>query len=140
MLSPVRRKILICLYSRSWKTRKPFYGALSEFGAPLGDLKPEDLIDPESFFRMGAAPHMIEIFSRISGVSFQDAWVRRIEEVIDDRIGLKVFVISAEDFVANKLASGRLQDLADVEAVQKAQRVRAKGTKNNDSSASGPEQ
>ena len=83
---------------------------------------------------------MIEIFSRISGVSFQDAWVRRIEEVIDDRIGLKVFVISAEDFVANKLASGRLQDLADVEAVQKAQRVRAKETKNNDSSAGGSEQ
>jgi hypothetical protein len=114
------------------------YAALSEFGAPLGDLKPEDLIDAASFFRMGVAPHMIEIFSEISGVNFKDAWMRRVEEVIDDSSGLKIFVISAEDFIANKLASGRLQDLADVEAVKKAQRVRPKEMKNDDPSEPTP--
>jgi hypothetical protein len=67
---------------------------------------------------------MIEILPRISGVNFDEAWERRIEEVIDDRTGLKAFVISADDFIANKIATGRLQDLADVEAVQKAQRLR----------------
>ena len=40
--------------------------------------------------------------------------------MIDEQTGLKAFVISAEDFITNKLAAARLQGLADVEAVQKA--------------------
>ena len=57
---------------------KAVFAALAQFGAPLYDLKPEDLIDPASFFRMGSAPQMIEILSHISGVSFNQAWERRI--------------------------------------------------------------
>src|ERR1039458_5355649 len=50
------------------KNAKAVFAALSKFGAPLEGLKPEDLIDPGSFFRMGSAPYMIEILSQISGV------------------------------------------------------------------------
>ncbi|HEY7338643.1 MAG TPA: DUF6036 family nucleotidyltransferase [Bryobacteraceae bacterium] len=96
------------------------YAALARFGAPMADLKPADLIDPGCFFRMGASPQMIEILPQISGVKFDDAWQRRIEALIDEQTGLKAFVISAEDFITNKLAAARLQDLADVEAVRKA--------------------
>jgi len=103
---------------------KAVYEALVKFGAPLEGLKPQDLIDPGSFFRMGRPPQMIEILPRISGVNFDDAWKRRIEEVIDEHSGLKAFVISADDFIVNKLASARLQDLADVEAVKKARHLR----------------
>jgi hypothetical protein len=69
---------------------------------------------------MDASPQMIEILPQISGVKFDDAWQRRIEALIDEQTGLKAFVISAEDFITNKLAAARLQDLADVEAVRKA--------------------
>jgi hypothetical protein len=100
------------------------YAALAKFGAPLAGLKPDDFIAPGSFFRMGVAPQMIEIFFRISGVDFDEAWERRTEEVMDDRTGLKVFVISAEEFIVNKIAAGRLQDLADVDAVRMAQDLR----------------
>jgi hypothetical protein len=31
------------------------FAALSKFGAPLGELTPQDLIDPASFFRIGVA-------------------------------------------------------------------------------------
>jgi hypothetical protein len=82
------------------------------------------LIDPASLFRIGKAPQMVEILPHISGVDFNDAWARRIEEVIDERSGLKAFVISAEDLIVNKLGLGRLQDLADADAVAKAQRLR----------------
>ena len=99
---------------------KALYAALAKFGAPLADLKPEDLIDPACFFRMGSAPQMIEILTHISGVDFDPAWERRIEEVIDERTGLKVFVISAADFITNKLASARPQDIADAAAVRRA--------------------
>ena len=101
------------------------FAALAKFGAPLAGLKPEDLIDPESFYRIGAAPQMIEILSRISGVDFDKAWERRVETVIDEGTGLSAFVISAEDLIANKLAFGRLYDLADADAVQTAQRLRS---------------
>ena len=99
---------------------KAVYAALAKFGAPPADLKPEDLIDPDSFFRMGNAPQMIEILSHISGVDFNQAWERRIEEVIDERTGLKAFVISAADFITNKLAAARPQDIADAAAVRRA--------------------
>jgi len=88
----------------------------------MADLKPADLIDPGSFFRMGVSPQMIEILPQISGVKFDDAWQRRIEAVIDEQTGLKAFVISAEDFITNKLAAARLQDLADVEGRSKSSR------------------
>lgn len=102
------------------KNAEAVYAALVKFGAPMSALKPADLIDPGSFFRMGVSPQMIEILPQISGVKFDDAWQRRIEAVVDERTGLKAFVISAEDFITNKLAAARLQDLADVEAVRKA--------------------
>jgi predicted nucleotidyltransferase len=99
---------------------KALFAALAKFGAPLSDLKPEQLIDPASFLRIGTAPQMIEILSHISGVDFNQAWEHRIEVVIDEQSGLKAFVISAEDFIANKLAAARPQDIADAAAVNRA--------------------
>ncbi len=63
---------------------------------------------------------MVEILSHISGVDFDQAWERRIEEVIDEPAGLKAFVISAADFITNKLATARPQDIADAAAVLRA--------------------
>jgi hypothetical protein len=98
--------------------------ALAKFGAPLGELRPDDMTEPNVFFRPGTPPQMVEILPRISGVEFDQAWERRIEAVIDERTGLKVFVISAEDLIANKTALGRPYDLADADAVRTAQRLR----------------
>jgi hypothetical protein len=56
---------------------KAVFAALARFGAPLAGVKPADFIDPDSFFRIGAAPQMIEILPRISGVNFDQAWKRR---------------------------------------------------------------
>jgi hypothetical protein len=67
---------------------------------------------------------MIETLSHISGVDFDSAWERRIEEVIDERAGLKAFVISAADFITNKLAAARPQDLADAAAVRRASELK----------------
>ncbi len=101
------------------------FAALVRFGAPLGDLRPDNLVERGSFFRMGTAPQMIEIFSEISGVEFNQAWDRRMERVIEEEAGLTAFFISTEDFVANKLAAARPQDIADVAAVQRASELRS---------------
>jgi hypothetical protein len=65
---------------------------------------------------MGHAPVMIEILPFIEGVKFDDAWERRVEIEIDAETGLTAFVLSREDLVTAKLAAGRPQDLADVDA------------------------
>jgi len=40
--------------------------------------------------------------------------------VLDPATGLKANIISAQDLIASKLASGRARDLADVEDIRKA--------------------
>jgi hypothetical protein len=100
---------------------KAVYDALANFGVPLESVTPGDLLDPNGFFRMGHAPVMIEILPKIEGVEFDDAWVKRVEIVIDAQKGLSAFMLSREDLITAKLAAGRPQDLADVDAIRKAQ-------------------
>ncbi len=97
------------------------YEALAKFGAPLQDLTAHDLLDPDGFYRMGHAPVMIEILPKIDGVEFDDAWQGRVEIVVDAEAGLNAFMISREDLITSKLAAGRPQDLADVDAIRKAE-------------------
>lgn len=101
------------------------YRALAQFGAPIEALKPEDLVEPGKFFRMGTPPVMVDIMPEISGVAFDDAWSRRVEAVIDADLQLKAPIISKDDLIAAKLAAARPQDLADVDAIEKAERDRA---------------
>lgn len=91
------------------------HAALKQFGAPVADLSPKDFSDPESFFRMGTPPVMVDIMSRISGVDFESAWQRRVDATIDD--GLTVPFISRQDLLAAKISAGRPQDLADAAAL-----------------------
>jgi uncharacterized nucleotidyltransferase DUF6036 len=102
------------------------YSALAQFGAPLEGVSAEDFTDPNTFFRMGNPPLRIEILPRIDGVDFDAAWARREEILIDPEGGLKAPFLSRDDLITTKLASGRPQDLADVEAIRNAQRSNAK--------------
>jgi hypothetical protein len=69
---------------------------------------------------MGREPVSVDILTAIPGVEFDAAWRRRVEDVIDPASGLKARFISREDLIAAKLAGGRPQDLADVDAIRKA--------------------
>ncbi len=102
------------------------FKALAEFGAPLSGFTPEDLTAPGSFFRMGSPPVMVEIFPEITGVSFDAAWERREEVIVDPETKLTAFVISRQDLVTAKLATARPQDLADVDAIRHAERSKSR--------------
>ncbi|WP_437812401.1 nucleotidyltransferase [Sorangium sp. So ce1078] len=86
--------------------------ALCAFGAPVAALSLEELGTPGIVFQIGVEPVRVDILTSIDGVSFDDAWQARVPSRYDDQ---PVQVISREHLIANKLASGRLQDLADVE-------------------------
>ena len=98
------------------------FRALANFGAPLEGLSSTDFMEHGSFFRMGTPPVMVDILPEIAGVVFDDVWERRVMAEIDAGTGLQAAFISADDLIIAKLASGRGQDLADVEAVRKAQK------------------
>jgi len=96
------------------------YAALADFGAALEGVRPEDFAERGSFFRFGRDPRGFDILPDIPGVDFATAWERRIETTVDPDTGLKAFFISRDDLITAKLASGRPQDLADVDAIRKA--------------------
>ena len=90
--------------------------ALTEFGAPLHGLTTEDLVQPGTIFQIGVPPLRVDILTAIDGVQFPEAWPDRFEAKLG---GEPTFVISAHHLVKNKQAAGRLQDLADIERLQK---------------------
>ena len=118
---PRATKDLDILIRPSKRNAAALFRALAKFGAPLGGLKPDDFTERGSFFRMGTPPVMVDILPEISGVDFDRAWRRRVTETVDATTGLKVPFISAADLIAAKEAAARPQDLADVEALRKAQ-------------------
>jgi hypothetical protein len=87
------------------------WDALVAFGAPLSDLRLEDLSTPETYFVMGREPNQIDIITSIDGVDFDAAWANRVESNYE---GAKLWYLSKPDLIANKKASARPQDLADV--------------------------
>ncbi len=126
---PRATKDLDLLIKPDGKNAAALYAALQEFGAPLKEMKPEDFIERGKFFRMGSPPVMVDILPEISGVDFDQAWQRRFEATVDAKTGLKAQFISEADLIASKLAVGRPQDLADVDAIHKAKRRGAGGNK-----------
>lgn len=92
------------------------WAALVAFGAPLDELSEEDLTTPGIVFQIGVAPNRIDILTSITGVSFDEAWPARVEAEI---VGRAIPVLGREQLIANKRATARLRDLADVEDLER---------------------
>jgi hypothetical protein len=117
------------------------YAALADFGAPLQGIRPEEFVDRNSFFRFGRDPRGFDILPDLPGVDFDAAWERRVEGVLDAKTGLTAFFISKDDLIAAKLASGRPQDIADVDAIRKAvESQQPRPPRENPEPGSGPSQ
>src|SRR5271165_1622358 len=84
------------------------FQALAESGAPIAGMTSEDFMDG-TIFQMGQPPERIDILQEIDGIAFDEAWEHRLEGFIDEKT--PALVISKEDLIRNKLASGREQDL-----------------------------
>ena len=96
---------------------KAVFQALAEFGAPIAGMTPQDFMDG-TIFQMGQPPERIDILQQVSGLEFDTAWEHRLVGFIDENI--PALVISRDDLIRNKLASGRDQDLLDVKMLQAA--------------------
>lgn len=88
--------------------------AFKDFGFDVPELTPAVFLEPGKIVRIGVPPLRLEVMNEISGVTFDDCFGKRAEEVID---GLRVCFIDRESLLLNKRAAGRPKDLADVEAL-----------------------
>jgi hypothetical protein len=86
--------------------------ALRAFGAPLLDLSEEDLTQPGTVFQIGIPPVRVDVITAIDGVGFDDAWPERVPTTYGD---VPTAVLSLRHLIINKKASGRPQDLADLD-------------------------
>lgn len=93
---------------------------------PLEGVSISDLANSGQFLQFGRPPEAVDLLLKIDGVRFEDAWPRRVESLVEEATGFKAYFMSKEDVIATKRAAGRLQDLADIEAIQKADKAREK--------------
>ena len=89
--------------------------ALAKFGAPMKGISESDFSLEGVIFQIGNSPRRIDIITTIDGIKFDQAYSNKKIFTIED---LQIPVISLEDLIANKRASGRKQDLADVERLE----------------------
>jgi hypothetical protein len=90
--------------------------ALRAFGAPTDQVTVDDFARVGITFQIGVDPLRIDILTTIDGVSFDEAWANRVQARFNDQ---SVNVISKGDLILNKRSSGRTQDLADLEQLEK---------------------
>ena len=92
--------------------------AMEAFGMPPG-LTLDDLAQtegtPPTGFRFGRRPLAVDLLTSIRGVEFDDAWPHSIVREFD---GLAIRVIGRAALLANKRATGRPKDAADVAALE----------------------
>ena len=75
------------------------WSALLEFGAPLDELAMSDLASSDLVFQIGVVPRRIDIMTSVTGISFDEAWVRRVVVPIES---IEVPVIGKRELVRNK--------------------------------------
>lgn len=85
---------------------------LKDFGFGNMDVSREDFLQEGMVVQLGFPPNRIDLINSPDGVNFAECFESKIEIEID---GLKISVIDLENLKKNKKASGRLQDLADLE-------------------------
>jgi predicted nucleotidyltransferase len=94
------------------------FTALEAFGAPLRahGVTPGHFAREGDAYRFGIAPLKIEVLTKISGVSFDEA-IRGSKTFELD--GHRIPYIGKSALIANKKSAARYKDLADVEELER---------------------
>lgn len=94
------------------------FAALEAFGAPLRAhaVAPQHFAREGDAYRFGIAPLKIEVLTKISGVSFDEALQGSRTFELEGRA---IPYIGKGALIANKKSAGRLKDLADVEELER---------------------
>jgi len=89
--------------------------ALNDFGFGSLDLSVEDFTKPGQIVQLGFPPNRIDLLTSIKGLTFDQAWENRIEDLFG---ATKVSYLGRDDLIRSKRAAGRTQDRIDVETLE----------------------
>ncbi len=90
--------------------------ALGDFGMDSVGLSQSDFLEPGMIVQLGYPPVRIDLLTSATGVIFEDCRERRVGIGVGS---VEAGFISYVDLIANKRASGRPQDLVDVEVLER---------------------
>ncbi len=93
--------------------------ALDAFGFAALGVSADDFMTPQATVQLGYPPARIDLLTSIDGVTFEDCFAHRLDVMI---AGTSLPVISIDDLIRNKLATGRAKDLIDVESLRAPRR------------------
>lgn len=85
---------------------------LDDFGFGALGLTADDFLEPDHVIQLGYPPLRIDLLTSLVGVTFSACYTDRLTAAID---GVSLPFIGLACLRANKRASGRYQDLADLE-------------------------
>ncbi len=89
--------------------------AIAQFGFGSLGLTSEDFLEPDQIIQLGYPPNRIDILNTLKGVTFEECYKARVETTFE---GIDINFIDLDNLRKNKQATGRLQDLADLEKLQ----------------------
>jgi hypothetical protein len=96
--------------ARTWR-------AFARFGAPLAALgvTEADFMRPGTVIQLGLPPNRIDVLTSLSGLDeFDRAWAGRVDQLTRGRM---LPFLGRRELIANKRATGRTKDLADIDAL-----------------------
>ena len=88
--------------------------ALADFGFSFLNLTVDDFQIPNKVVQLGVPPVRIDLITSITGVSWEEADAHKESGTFGD---IPVNYLGRRQFIANKRATGRKKDLADIEAL-----------------------
>jgi len=115
---PRTTKDIDFLVSNDKNNLKKLQNAFIEFGSPPIDI--QAFTEEGYVIRMGSSPTQIDIINKASGISINDCYSRKVIMNVD---GIEIMLISKEDLIINKKASGRQTDLGDVEKLEYKKKI-----------------
>jgi len=92
---------------------------LNDFGMSSLGMHKDDFLQAGIITQIGYPPLRIDILNEIDGVVFKESYHAK---AIIDVDGLLINYIGLDDLIKNKSASGRLQDISDVNALKKSKK------------------
>ena len=88
---------------------------LSDFGFGELGIEREDLLKEDHIIQLGYPPNRIDLITSLEGVEFGRCYKQRSVTQVGE---INLNFISCEDLIRNKRATGRPQDLADVDHLE----------------------
>jgi len=89
--------------------------ALEAFGFGSLGLQAADFLVPDQIIQLGYPPNRVDLLTTLPGVDFPPCYASRVQIEVE---GIPVNFIDLDNLKKNKKASGRSQDLADLESLE----------------------